>query len=202
VPTCQGKAATIVGTNKADLILGTSQRDVIVARAGKDTIKGLGSNDVICGGPGNDVIKGGAGLDVLIGNAGRDACFPGADGGKLVSCEGADLRVNVNSPPSADSGESFDFFVHVKNVGARTASAVRLTIDFETTNVICGIDHSGVFDLGPLKPGAFVENTYFQDCVWESDPASVSLAVQAETSVVDDDPSNDADASSTTILAP
>ena len=40
--TCNGKAATIVGTNGADDLRGTSGRDVIVGLGGNDEIDGFG----------------------------------------------------------------------------------------------------------------------------------------------------------------
>jgi subtilisin family serine protease len=71
-PTCQGVAATIVGTALADLINGTSGDDVIVAGAGNDTINGGGGNDQICGDGGRDTINGEAGNDVVFGGSGPD----------------------------------------------------------------------------------------------------------------------------------
>ena len=45
-PKCQGKVATIVGTQKADIIRGTAKRDVIVAKGGADRIYGYRPEDV------------------------------------------------------------------------------------------------------------------------------------------------------------
>jgi RTX calcium-binding nonapeptide repeat (4 copies) len=53
-PTCNGKPATIVGTNGGDGLEGTQGPDVIVSLGGHDFIDGLGGNDVICGGKGKD----------------------------------------------------------------------------------------------------------------------------------------------------
>lgn len=72
VPTCQGKAATIVGTDSAERIVGTTGDDVIIGRGGNDIIVGRGGNDVICGGPGGDRIWGGYGNDSILGNSGPD----------------------------------------------------------------------------------------------------------------------------------
>lgn len=66
-PTCDGHAATIVGTDKADRIRGTSGPDVIVGLGGNDNIYGAGGDDIVCGGYGADVLKGGAGDDRLFG---------------------------------------------------------------------------------------------------------------------------------------
>jgi hypothetical protein len=94
-PTCNGLAATIVGTEGPDdnseapggQLIGTPGRDVIVALGGSDFISGGPGNDVICGGdgrdflvgsPGNDTLLGQAGSDALAGAKGKDRC----DGGK------------------------------------------------------------------------------------------------------------------------
>jgi Ca2+-binding RTX toxin-like protein len=85
-PTCDGKPATIVGTDGRDDLKGTQGPDVIVGLGGNDiNIKGLGGNDVICGGKGWDFLWGGWGKDTLLGQAGRDA-IDGGDG--KDRCEG------------------------------------------------------------------------------------------------------------------
>ena len=61
--TCNGLAATIVGTEGRDYIEGTSGPDVIVALGGSDRIRGLGGDDVICAGAGRDRVWAGAGDD-------------------------------------------------------------------------------------------------------------------------------------------
>ena len=70
--TCNGVAATIVGSSGSDDIEGTSGRDVIATLGGDDKIRGEGGNDLICGGPGNDDIRGDAGNDVVFGGDGND----------------------------------------------------------------------------------------------------------------------------------
>ena len=69
---CQGRVATIVGTDGDDTLIGTGQTDVIAGLDGNDTIRGLDGNDFICGGDGNDLLLGGVGHDLLSGGAGRD----------------------------------------------------------------------------------------------------------------------------------
>jgi len=71
-PTCDGKAATIVGTNGNDRIRGTSGNDVIVGLGGRDRIFGGAGNDIICGGGGGDLLRGERGRDRLFGNQGND----------------------------------------------------------------------------------------------------------------------------------
>jgi Ca2+-binding RTX toxin-like protein len=85
-PTCNGKPATIVGTEGSDLLdTGTPGSDVIVGLGGADSLRGKRGNDVICGGAGNDILTGGNGKDTLLGQAGGDAL----EGGKGKDrCEG------------------------------------------------------------------------------------------------------------------
>jgi Ca2+-binding RTX toxin-like protein len=86
-PVCQGKAATIIGTNGNehsplggfndelsgdDHLRGTSAADVIAALDGNDEVSGLGGNDVICSGAGNDSVVAGKGKDTLKGRKGND----------------------------------------------------------------------------------------------------------------------------------
>lgn len=71
-PTCDGRRATIVGTEGDDRLTGTNGPDVIVGLGGKDKIFGLGGSDVICGGRGRDRIFGGSGSDKIWGNGGND----------------------------------------------------------------------------------------------------------------------------------
>ena len=65
--TCDGRAATIVGTDRDDELTGTPGDDVIAGLGGQDTIDGGGGNDVLCGDAGADVVTGGAGSDRLFG---------------------------------------------------------------------------------------------------------------------------------------
>ena len=74
-PMCDGKPATIVGTDGNDVINGTDKADVIWAGPGDDTVYGDLGNDVICGGAGDDLIHGGRGNDWLDGDAGTDRVY-------------------------------------------------------------------------------------------------------------------------------
>jgi hypothetical protein len=62
-PTCFGRSATHIGTEKQDTIKGTSGDDVIVSFAGDDVIYGRGGSDFICAGNGTDGVWGGPGDD-------------------------------------------------------------------------------------------------------------------------------------------
>ena len=88
--TCQGVAATWVGTPGPDTFNGTSGPDVIVGLGGNDTINGQGGNDRICGGAGADTIYGAAGVDRLYGGAGNDKLYGGDGNDKLYGGVGND----------------------------------------------------------------------------------------------------------------
>lgn len=107
--TCQGRAATIVGSDGVDTLVGTEGPDVILGLDGNDTITGLGGNDVICGGAGNDVLLGGEGRDRLLGEPGIDRLFGDRGNDVLVGGPGRD-RLNggrgqniLNGGPGRDS---------------------------------------------------------------------------------------------------
>lgn len=117
-PTCGGKAATIVGSDRNETIAGTARVDVIVARGGNDTVRGGGGNDVICGGGGDDRLFGGAGSDTLFGGAGgdrldgaagTDTCYQGPGSGPRVSCERPTMvrKLVIGGPGSGQVGEAF-----------------------------------------------------------------------------------------------
>jgi RTX calcium-binding nonapeptide repeat (4 copies) len=92
-PTCNGKPATIVGTNGNDVRGGTAGKDVIVGLGGSDRLLGLAGNDVLCGGVGKDILNGGKGNDMLFGEAGRDALKGGEGKDKLKGGPGKDKQL-------------------------------------------------------------------------------------------------------------
>ena len=90
-PTCFGKRATIVGTNRDPRrsveLKGTPRNDVIVGLRGHYSIDARGGDDLICagggwdeikGGPGNDKIRGGGGIEDVSGGGGHDSIWGGA----------------------------------------------------------------------------------------------------------------------------
>ena len=77
VPSCGGRAATIVGTTGDDVITGTEQRDVISALSGNDQVNALGGKDSVCGKGGRDQLKGKADGDLVKGGGGRDVAKGG-----------------------------------------------------------------------------------------------------------------------------
>jgi Ca2+-binding RTX toxin-like protein len=87
-PMCDGKRATIVGTDGDDVIKGTEKSDVIWAGPGNDKVyAGLG-NDIVCGGPGDDLIHGGRGNDWLEGGGGTDRVFGDLGDDKVMGGSG------------------------------------------------------------------------------------------------------------------
>jgi Ca2+-binding RTX toxin-like protein len=114
---CNGKVATLVGTDVADTLAGTAGADVIVALGGDDRVDGGGGNDTICGGDGNDVLLGGVGADWLDGetgdfdfvqgDAGNDVVSGGAGAGDAALFSGA-LPVTANLASGLASGVGND----------------------------------------------------------------------------------------------
>ncbi len=91
---CQGWAATRIGTSEPDQLVGTAGPDIIAAMGGADSVRGVDGDDRICGGPGDDTLIGGANHDIIDGGDGTDTCFPEEDDDyrtageeTLVSCE-------------------------------------------------------------------------------------------------------------------
>lgn len=81
VGTCEGRAATHLGTPGDDVLNGTNGDDVLVGLGGDDIITGSLGNDVICGDEGSDRLAGMAGNDRILGgldsDAGGDVIWPG-----------------------------------------------------------------------------------------------------------------------------
>src|ERR671919_299430 len=113
-PTCFGKRATIVGTNRDPLrtieLKGTLGNDVIVSLGGSDNIYGRGGNDLICagggddyieGGPGNDKIRAGEGIDDVQGGGGHDSIWGGPGPIDELHGDGGDDRL-FGGPGAAD----------------------------------------------------------------------------------------------------
>jgi len=84
-PTCQGKVATIVGTDGDDPSMeGTDGDDVVWLGAGNDVFLGNAGDDLVCGGPGSDQLLGDNGDDILLGEDGGDL-LDGGDGSDRLS---------------------------------------------------------------------------------------------------------------------
>ncbi len=106
-PTCNGLAATIVGTSGNDVLAGTAGDDVIVGLGGNDKINGKGGNDTLCGGAGWDKLFPGSGVDYVDGGSGsRD----------WVSYSTAKKGVVVSLPNGVGKGQGRDTLVSIEAV--------------------------------------------------------------------------------------
>ena len=86
--TCQGKKATIIGTDAAETLTGGPLADVISAFGGKDQVNALTGNDTACGDDGKDILRGAAGRDVLNGGKGNDKTVGGKGKDKCIGGKG------------------------------------------------------------------------------------------------------------------
>ncbi len=107
-PTCNGLAATIVGTEGDDVLLGTNGDDVIVGLGGNDTIRGRGGNDTICGGDGNDELRGDADDDTIFGELGGDTIYGATGTDTIDGGPGGDVIFAGSGPDIVDGGEQGD----------------------------------------------------------------------------------------------
>lgn len=87
---CNGRVATIVGTDGDDELFGSDSADVIVGRGGADNIEGRGGNDTICGGDGADGLNGGVGDDYIDGGIGADSLWGGDGRDEMYGSSGND----------------------------------------------------------------------------------------------------------------
>jgi hypothetical protein len=94
---CQGWAATRIGTGGPDQLVGTSGPDIIAASGGADSVRGFDGDDRICGGPGDDTLIGGANEDILDGGDGTDTCFVEEEDGYQTA--GEESVVLCERPP-------------------------------------------------------------------------------------------------------
>lgn len=92
-PKCQGKDATIVGSEGRDVLTGTPQADVITALGGNDKVVAGRGNDIVCAGDGNDTVSGGAGKDKLNGEGGKDLLKGGKAKDTLKGGSGKDTLI-------------------------------------------------------------------------------------------------------------
>lgn len=88
-PTCFGKRATIIGTNRDPRQLvnlkGTRGNDVIVGLRGMDNIDARGGDDLICAGAGDDFISAGSGDDKVRGGDGIEDIWGGGGHDRIWS---------------------------------------------------------------------------------------------------------------------
>lgn len=184
IPLCNGREATIVGTDGDDVLDGTAGPDVIVGLGGNDRLRGFDGNDTICGGDGDDVVNGnngadwvsgGAGDDELRGSFGRDQLFGGAGDDHMFGNaandfifgeEGDDEIRGGRGADEIDGGAGFDILIG-NNGGPDTC------VDGEDNRSSCEI----VFSNEPVDP---------VDPVDESPPTIMVEAPTAGTVTIPD----------------
>jgi hemolysin type calcium-binding protein len=105
---CQGKVATISGTEASEDIVGTAGPDVIRAGGGNDTVEGLGGNDTICGNPGDDVLHGNNGQDSIRGNKNKDQVGGDAGNDRLHGDSSDDRVEGGKGDDFLQGGSAFD----------------------------------------------------------------------------------------------
>jgi len=127
--TCQGKPATIFGTNEDDVLEGTEGDDVIAGLGGNDTIRGGGGNDRICGDGGNDSLSGGDGNDQISGLAGNDRLFGGAGTDYMNGDDGNDRLSGGSGADRLDGGSGRDIASY-----AERSAGVGVRIDGEPSS--------------------------------------------------------------------
>ena len=108
VPRCDGKRATVLGTNKRNRLKGTKRADVIVSLGGNDTIDGKGGSDVICSGDGNDKVKGGDGNDRILAGNGNDTVSGGNGKDRVSGQNGKDKLAGGAGNDKLDGGSGND----------------------------------------------------------------------------------------------
>ncbi len=126
-PSCDGRTATIVGSEGRDRITGTDRADVIAGLGGDDLIDGLRGDDLVCGGPGADRLLGGRGDDDLYGGLDKRADGPAGTyllGDVLTGGPGDDLLVGGIDRRRADTRRRPDTFSYAD---ARTRVVVDLS---------------------------------------------------------------------------
>src|SRR5438874_1033680 len=90
-PTCQGRAATLVGRAGGDGLSGGPGDDRRSGGPGDDVPYGEKGNDVMNAGSDNDVLVGDPDNDVLQGGPGDDRMYGGEDNDRLSGASGNDL---------------------------------------------------------------------------------------------------------------
>ncbi len=105
---CNGKEATITGTQGDDSLEGTSGRDVIAGLGGDDEIVGRDGNDLICGGLGADIVRSGRGGDHLEGGEGPDVLIGGSGADSVRGRAGLDLLRGSRGDDYLSGGDGED----------------------------------------------------------------------------------------------
>ena len=139
-PLCEGRPATIVGTNGPDNLVGTNGDDVIVGLGGNDVINSLDGDDIVCGGDGNDLVRAGRGEDRVFGEAGNDVIRGQQSADFIDGGDGDDQLRGQNGADEINGGHGDDTILGGKG---------RDVIDGQTGNDdIGGGNHDDTVDGG------------------------------------------------------
>lgn len=108
--TCDGQAATVVGTEGDDEIQGTPGNDVISSGDGNDIVHGAGGDDVICAGGASAILTGDGGDDLLINTSGGAGYLYGGTGDDVMRGGSGSDHIEGGSGDDVGYGENgFDF---------------------------------------------------------------------------------------------
>jgi hypothetical protein len=145
--TCDGRPATIVGTEGPENIPGTDGNDVIAALGGDDRVFAGPGSDVVCLGAGNDALNGGAGNDVSVAEPSFDGIdsFAGGAGNDTARYAARTVAVAVsldNVPDDGSGDETDNIHTDVENVvGGQARNTLRGSA---ANNVMVGADAGDV----------------------------------------------------------
>ena len=149
-PACDGRTATIVGSDGPDRITGTGQADVIAGLGGDDVVDGLRGDDRVCGGPGADRLLGGRGDDDLYGGLDKLADGPAGTyllGDVLTGGPGDDLFVGGVDQRKADSRRRPDTFSYAEggrvviDLSGTTTPGTGTATGRGTDTIVLGLTH-------------------------------------------------------------
>jgi Tol biopolymer transport system component len=113
LPECDGRIATIVGSEGPDFLRGTKRKDIVVALGGNDRIRTFSGGDRICAGGGRDVVEAGdngsgGGFDLVFGGGGNDRILLGPELGTANGQGGNDLLIGSKGGDSLRGGPGND----------------------------------------------------------------------------------------------
>ena len=105
---CDGRQATIVGTDGPDELIGTAGADVIQAFGGDDVIRAGRGRDVVCAGAGDDDVRAGRGKDRVFGGPGDDRISGGRGGDRVWAGAGTDVILGEAGRDELNGGRGGD----------------------------------------------------------------------------------------------
>jgi len=168
--TCDGRTATIVGTEGADTLTGTNGNDVIVGLGGNDTIRPGNGDDLVCAGDGDDDIDGGNGNDRVFAGSGKDILV-GGNGLDLCGAAETNIRcetVTNETPPLS------------ANLTVTNECRPSLTLDATT-------EQDRASNGAPIAYDVVVRNDPTGACLQTNTPATVSAVAHLTSTLTHDE---------------